>query len=626
METPKINQIIRLLVTDSHDKVIEAQSYSEQNRVDVQKELQLFVDNPQEIHRLTDSMFQGKIPVDRQLYTRISNAQFCMGWEEMSCRVLGKVFAEAYDTLTSEVGEKLLELLPGIGHEIFSVLPSLPEFLSRTVLREEFIASWFVSLASKIETDSASGPFFDGVYAFATHFPAKGLKVLELYECDRFDGVRLDIATVILGAIRTCVDNGEMTRQSIKDIEDSLSCHPNIYHRHIYSRSWVRYFAGGTVSADVLFTALEEMTEWTNDDIDDAFWVLSRCILSRSKDEQFLVKASEWLKRKTNSDLPKVAKYAVVELAYRLLQKIKINLAPPIIETDELILAVQPLTADQKGALSLIQLYLVVRLTQDKKDFGNILKKLATRSPKLIPEAIREHELTHLVNKLAGDYGSSLITELLLSAKVSERRLGRALLEEVEIDKLDSDALASRGSTEALHVLHLEIARRPFLSKLASRIYLLLLPFYEDADASLRQEFVEDMVYQAINFPGSCYQVWKDVSNPTPTLVEVLARAKTYFDRFDSLKACSGGHATFPEWSAALKKWERRFSAEINEGARKASVLASLVRHIDIIYGSEWSIAETSQLSDPQPMSTFSHGTEFPRLEILDPEGCVLRR
>ena len=75
-----------------------------------------------------------------------------------------------------------------------------------------------------------------------------------------------------------------------------------------------------------------------------------------------------------------------------------------------------------------------------------------------------------------------------------------------------------------------------------------------------------------------------------------------------------------------MKEWERRFSNEVNEEAKKASVFASLVRHIDLIYGSDWSIADTSSVSDPRPMTTFAHGVEVPRVEILDPEGCTIRR
>lgn len=194
------------------------------------------------------------------------------------------------------------------------------------------------------------------------------------------------------------------------------------------------------------------------------------------------------------------------------------------------------------------------------------------------------------------------------------------------MEKLDEAVLKAKGSVKALRVLLFEIARRPFSADLTSRIFLLLLPFYETTDATLREEFVNEMIFQAINFPGACYQAWKDHSSPTPALVEILQQVKTYFDGLDSLRSCSGGYITFPEWSSALKEWERRFSNEVSEGAKKASIFASLVRHIELIYGSEWSIAGTSSVSDPTPMTTFSHGMEVPRIEILDPEGCALRR
>lgn len=626
MKTEKLEHIFQLIVTDLHEKVDEAQTFAEQNREDVDKELQLLLGTQEYVQQVTDKIFPEGILVDGNFYSRISNAHYCLGGGKVPCQVLGNVWAEVYRRLAFPDGEKLLALLPGCTHEIFSVLPSLPEFLSRTALREEFAASWFLSLGSKTANDLANGPFFDGLYEFAMHFPNKGLEVLEIYKRDKFEGFRVGIAPAILAAIRTCVDKDAIAPSLAKGVEDDLRRHPNISYRHVYNISWIGYFRGGTVSADVLINALTEMTEWTDGDVDDAFWVLSRCILSKRTDEQFLRNAFRWIASKVNPSLPKGAKYALVDLAYQLRDISKIGLGVSLAEMNELLLGIQPLKKEERGALNLLQLYLAVQLKSDKEEFRKLLGELVIRSSELFPEAIREHQCAYLLNQISGDYASSLITDLLLSERVSERRLGRALLEEVKLEKLDEAVLKARGSAKALRILLLEIARRPFAAELAARIFLLLLPFYETTDATLRKEFVDEMVFQAINYPGACYQAWKDYLNPPPVLIDVLKKAKVYFDGLDSLQSCPGGHLTFPEWNTALKAWERRFANEVSEGAKKASVFASLVRHIDLIYGSRWSIADTSNVSDPKPMIEMSHGMEVPRVEILDPEGCVLRR
>jgi hypothetical protein len=244
----------------------------------------------------------------------------------------------------------------------------------------------------------------------------------------------------------------------------------------------------------------------------------------------------------------------------------------------------------------------------------------------MLSELIGGNQLTYLVRELSSAEPSVLITDLLLSEKAPERRLGRALLEEIQISYLDQTILKSKANKKKLQILLLEIARTPFSAETASRVFPMLFPCYENTDAALQEEFSDEMTFQAINYPGACYGSWKQISSPTPILVEVLAKAKTYFDGIDTARSCSGGHLTFPEWNLAIKEWQRRFSNEISIGARRASVLASLVRHVDIIYGSEWSIADTQSVSDPRPMTTFSHGMEVPRVEILDPEGCAIRR
>ena len=146
------------------------------------------------------------------------------------------------------------------------------------------------------------------------------------------------------------------------------------------------------------------------------------------------------------------------------------------------------------------------------------------------------------MKRLSGDFGSSLVADLLLSEQLSERRLGRALLEEIKLEKLDDAVLKERGSPKALRILLLEIARRPFSAELTSRIFLLLLPFYETTNPELRKDFIDEMTIQAINFPGACYQAWETHPSPPPILVEVLKHVKTYFDGLESLRSCSGGH------------------------------------------------------------------------------------
>lgn len=627
MESPKIAHIIQLVNSDLHDKVTEAHSYSEHNMGDVIKELQLLLDNPTEIHQLTDQMFPEGIQVGEVFYSRLANAHYCLGREEVSRQILGNVFTDAYQRLSQTDGEKLLELLPSDNHTISPVLPSLPAFLSHTVLRNEFVAVWFLALAGKVACDLKGGFFFEGVYEYAVHFPEEGLKILNDYKRDKFEGFRIDLAAIILGAIRTCVDKGKIEKTKIDLLEYELRRHPNLSCRRSFNRSWLGYFRGRTVSSETLLAALDEMMNWTTEDIDDAFWVLSQCTLLRMNEPLFLEMAIKWFREKTAPDLPLAAKNVIANFAIRLMEKTTIpGSGVTGADTDNLLLAIQPISKDQQHILRTLELYLVDRLKNAKNEFGAFLRDLAVRSSGMLSELIGEDQLTYLVHELSSTEPSALITDLLLSEKAPERRLGRALLEEIQISGFDQSILKSKANKKKLQILLMEIARTPFSAETTSRVFPLLLPCYEITDAAIKEEFSEEMTFQAINYPGACYGTWKQITNPTPILVEVMAKTKTYFDGIDKVRLCSGGHLTFPEWNLAVKEWQRRFSNDVNAGARKASIFASLVRHIDIIYGSDWSIAGTQSVSDPQPMTRFSHGMEVPRLEILDPEGCAIRR
>jgi hypothetical protein len=251
MKAEKLEHIFQLIATDLPEKVDEAHAFAEQHAQDVNRELQLLLDTQGYIHQLTDKIFPGGIEIGTTFYSRISNAHYCLGQENMPCQILGHLWAQVYYGLPDSDGERLLDLLPGLTQDIFSILPSLPEFLSRTTLRQEYAASWFLSLGNRTVNDLANGPFFDGLYEFAMHFPNKGLEVLEIYKRDKFEGVRVGIATAILAALRTSVDKGAIAQSLVKDVEDDLRRHPNVSYRHAYNVSWVGYFRGGTVSTDV---------------------------------------------------------------------------------------------------------------------------------------------------------------------------------------------------------------------------------------------------------------------------------------------------------------------------------------------------------------------------------------
>ena len=83
---------------------------------------------------------------------------------------------------------------------------------------------------------------------------------------------------------------------------------------------------------------------------------------------------------------------------------------------------------------------------------------------------------------------------------------------------------------------------------------------------------------------------------------------------------------SFPEYENTIERGYGEFSNEVAQSARKQSIFAQLVKNVQIIYGSRWSILMEGRLGEDTPFREIGSSMEFPRLEEIDPEGMALRR
>jgi hypothetical protein len=340
-----------------------------------------------------------------------------------------------------------------------------------------------------------------------------------------------------------------------------------------------------------------------------------------------LKKGIHWIKETLSNRSHPPSKWTLFGLVGPLYQSTKIvgsEINPS--DIDSLLLAIQPTPKDEHVSWYEVQDYLVSRLKDDQDAFKRILKAISKSNFEHFPELIKEHKLDYLISEISQANPTGLITDLLLSPQSHERKLGRTLLCEIPLEKLDEEVIQQKSNDALLQILLLEISRTPFLSENASRVFQVIYPMYENTANSLRSECVEEMTLQAINYPGSCLQKWKDISDPLPLLLEVIKNADQYFQHLHSTDNCPGRFIAFPQLKQAFKDWGRRFANEVDAGAEQASLFRKLVRNYQIIYGSQWSTFQGGVISNSSTPQAISHGTELPRLELLDPEGSAIRR
>jgi hypothetical protein len=148
---------------------------------------------------------------------------------------------------------------------------------------------------------------------------------------------------------------------------------------------------------------------------------------------------------------------------------------------------------------------------------------------------------------------------------------------------------------------------------------------FQRAAPELINEFKQEMLLQAINYPGECLEAWKQINNPSELVRSVLESTEQYFKKMRDISKLSAVSFVFPELERALALGHREFSRKLSEGDNK-SAFASIFKTVHVIYGKQTSTVIEGKLSNPTPFTETSLSTELPRLELIDPEGMTIRR
>jgi hypothetical protein len=593
----------------------------------IEKEIDYLLNNRDKAIEILKLLFPENIPINSTFYEKLSRIRYYLGFNPLASKLSCLLLIETYKLLDNQDAQKLLQLLVENNNiNFFLVIRTLPIFLSEVEVSPDFACRWLLSMGKKIGDDLAGGDFFKAVGEYAFNFPQSGLKVFEYYASEALDNLSLSLSAIILGELRSSIEKELIPKEIIEEWENKLTNDPRMNSRLCYHRSWITSFWRGTVSVGQLESKLNKMAKGSQEEIDAAFYVLYRCLLNQLTNEVFVVFSMKWFNKNTSSKIPPLAKYCVVNSMHRLCDASKANSRfININDANKLIITIQPIPNENTGTWSDIEYYLIDRLNEDKKSFADILILLNEANPEALFNKFKNNEFDYLVSELYKLDASWLITDLIFSQDARKRKLGNILFQKIRIDQFSSERLEKIDDVQMSIVL-CEFIRRPFLSTEVSKFLIMLEPRYRIASNKLQEEFKQEMVMQAINYPGECLDNWKKTKNPSKLIKSVIESAEKYFENLKKTISSPANSFSFPELNQAANKGAREFSRKVAEGARKASILSELAKHINIMYGDQWSIMAQDKLGDPTPFKKVSHSFEASRLEGIDPEGMVLRR
>ena len=595
----------------------------------IKEEIRYLEKNKEQVAELLNILFPQGITADYEFYETLSKIPPCLEFEEPSDRLIGILWSEAYQLIPSHSRETFLNLwLDKEAFRFWDYVYALPTFLSNKEVSTVLASSWFLKIGHAVKGDLEGGDFFRGVENYAFNFPYAGLEVFDQYIKDGLDDVRLHLAAIILGAIRAKIIKQPTLREEVFTREENLQASQKIELRRCYYRSWRTSFRRDGITIAELFSVLDIAMKGTIEEQNEAFDLVRRCSFVQAEKE-FARFVFQWLSKHVSSELSPIAKFSVVDTVSKLRDyQGKDNVLIDTADANELILAIQPIEKKFIGIWEKIEEYLIKLLHENTDWFGELLKQIAEKNPETLIELFIDNKLGYLISEINRIGTSQLIVDCIFSMVNTYRRLGNVLIQKIEIETLYDEVMeVKQVSDTELRLALWESIRMPFTdSKKTARFLLMMECLVRNAsDNELRDEFENEMVLQATNYPGACLKEWKKIEKPSDLLKRVLAKAEGYFEKQKKLQNSPANSFQFPEYMETIEKERRGLSQRFLE-TRDQSLVSQIFPTVDLIYGDLLAQGEKGEIGEPRPLEELPFQVEMPRLERLQPESMALRR
>jgi len=564
------------------------------------------------------ALFPDGVPLDVGFYARLVELHERLGWSEVSHVCVGLLWAEAVLSLSTTSQENLLTLFPTVKDpDFFMLLDSLHVFFQRVALRPEFAAGWLQAILKHIGNDMGAGAFWKSLAAYCDGQVDSALKALEQLHQSKGDSA-LPLAAYILGALRALPLEGSYQAALIK-YEATVASTPEPYCRAVYLRSWIQTAWRGKMCLKDLKDLAARISAAASVEQEEAFFVFTRFPLVPSLGSELMTFAMNWLESNAGPSISPMAKYHMVELTATLATTERYD-------AGGLILLVQPILPENKGTWTQLERYLVSLLKKDLNSFISFCERLGggnARGWLAVMQTPRCFE--RLLQEMRSKDVGGLVIHFTFSHDAGCRKLGLFFFDELDLKSLPLSILAETGEFEIRLGIY-EAQRTLIHGKATARFLITLIPRIESAAKELQNEFFDELVLQAKNFGGECRQEFEKRAGEFALLKKVIDAAKRYYDGLGAVQNSSIGQMDVSGYREAARLYGRRFSTEVSKGAEAASVFMQLFKHVNLLYGKQWSSFQSGTLGQSSGLQTISSSMEIPRLEIIDPEGMALRR
>jgi hypothetical protein len=573
---------------------------------------------------LTQAVNPGPSINPETILKRLAAIVAFLGFSGAGNTLTGQIWAEVLRSVTRSEQEAILSTYAATTSSPFWELTGpLGVMLRDSALDSGFSLSFFSSLFKKAAGDLGGGQVYTSLQEYCEHHPACALSMLGTI-CSEFKEEWRDIASILLGTLRTCAHNAPELSDFTR-LSDGLRDNPFHHLKAVYFQSWSTTALRRGVTIDEVRTLLEQADAGPEALKNEGICTASRILLSDKNPPDAARFALSWLREHASPTISAEARYMIAHFV-----AIRDKRGPGEDQTSkeslsDLILRIEPIPVSELGTWGRIGHWLFQLVRADPGEFETLFHELATRDPQGVFEVLRKQQgLKGVHNEMRIRQMMRPVVRLILSSDSPCRQLGLHLFESLALGTIPPEMLASATDHQIRLAFH--ETRRAALSAMAmTRMLLSLLARAAACDASFQDEVFDELLYEGRNYPGTFLNTMKEQAGDHPLVKKALEQLEE--DSAASREAYESGVAAMevPGHRQASRMWAKRFFSNLGEEVKGQSVLLSMIKHIRIIYGKTHSTFIEGELRPPSGLHEFSESFELPGNAISDPEGRLLR-
>jgi hypothetical protein len=584
-------------------------------------ELAILNQRPELAKDLVQIIYGTVIPNDATFYEPLVAFAQYLNFSDNAKEIIGITWAQAFTRLNAVQVEAVLVELPAVGQFFVMILGSLPHLVRRQHLSSDTVVH-VNEIVAKHLADKFGPGLERALEAFAEKQPTEAIEVLSNVTPADNNMVML---AVLLGRLRTGPD-GTSLAAAVTQFETKFKNSAQLVDREVFYRSWFQEAFAHSLTVDHIAHLCETADAKGAEDIHVIITLLSIWMSTPLMSPQVFRRAFEWVQQRVSPTISDVGKLQVAQFAsfFNADQYQWPDTWRPAI--DALVIAILPIDAAHLGIWDKLDFYLGSLLPADPTTFQTVLRALADRSGESWLSVLRNKpSMAHLRNQMNMVRQDQLVAEFCLSADRTRRHIGLFFFAKLHVPAFSPADLAA-CDPRICWILLYEVASRTLSKQSAARCLLSLLT----QAGRLGPEFVtamkEELQVQARNLPGACGEMFTQNAAGNPILQDVMAEQDKYFKALAKTKKSPVLQMQVPGYHRAMEEFTRKFGNEVHEGARQNSVFMQMVHEVAILYGLAWSTFQGNQLGATTNMQRISHGTELPRLDLIDPEGMQMDR